>query len=64
MNYTELGQEILSLVGGRDNVSGLTHCATRLRFNLRDEGKAQTEKLKERQTCAICWVARVPTSRK
>ncbi len=47
MNYTELGQEILSLVGGRDNVSGLTHCATRLRFNLRDEGKAQTEKLKE-----------------
>ena len=55
MNYTELGQEILSLVGGRDNVSGLTHCATRLRFNLRDEGKAQTEKLKE-----TSWLSQPP----
>ena len=47
MNYQELGDKILSLVGGRDNVSGLTHCATRLRFNLKDEGKAQTETLKK-----------------
>ena len=29
------------------NVSGLTHCATRLRFNLKDEGKAQTDALKK-----------------
>jgi len=47
MNYTELGQEILSLVGGQENVSGLTHCATRLRFNLRDESKAKTDQLKD-----------------
>ncbi len=47
MNYQELGDKILALVGGRENVTGLTHCATRLRFNLKDEGKAQTEALKK-----------------
>ena len=47
MNYQELGGRILELVGGKENVSGLTHCATRLRFNLKDEGKAQTEELKK-----------------
>lgn len=47
MNYQELGNKILTLVGGRENVTGLTHCATRLRFNLKDEGKAQTDALKK-----------------
>lgn len=47
MDYKELGTEILSLVGGKDNVSGLTHCATRLRFNLKDESLAKTDVLKE-----------------
>lgn len=46
MNYQELARKILELVGGKENVSGLTHCATRLRFNLHDESKAQTETLK------------------
>ena len=47
MNYQELGDKILTLVGGKENVSGLTHCATRLRFNLKDESKAQTDTLKK-----------------
>ncbi len=47
MDYKGLGTEILSLVGGKDNVSGLTHCATRLRFNLKDESLAKTDVLKE-----------------
>ena len=46
MNYQDLAAKILKLVGGKDNVNGLTHCATRLRFNLADESKADTEKLK------------------
>lgn len=29
-------QEIIDAVGGPSNISGLTHCATRLRFELRD----------------------------
>lgn len=47
MDYKKLAEEILIKVGGEENISGLTHCATRLRFNLKDEGKAQTEALKK-----------------
>ncbi len=46
MNYQELGTKILSLVGGKENVTGLTHCATRLRFILKDDTKAKTDVLK------------------
>ena len=47
MDYKKLAEEILKLVGGKENVSGLVHCATRLRFNLKDESKAQTDALKK-----------------
>lgn len=47
MDYKKLAEEILIKIGGEENISGLTHCATRLRFNLKDEGKAQTEALKK-----------------
>lgn len=47
MDYKKLAEEILQNVGGSANVSGLTHCATRLRFNLKDEGKAKTDVLKK-----------------
>lgn len=47
MNYPELAKEILEKVGGAENISGLTHCATRLRFNLKDDSKAQTDALKK-----------------
>ena len=46
MNYQELATKIIGFVGGEENVSGLAHCATRLRFNLKDDGKAQEEQLK------------------
>lgn len=47
MDYDLLGKRILSLVGGAENVAGVAHCATRLRFNLNDEGKADLEQLKK-----------------
>lgn len=47
MDYNQLAKTILDLVGGKQNVNGLTHCATRLRFNLADESKAQTDDLKK-----------------
>lgn len=47
MAYEKLVKEILNSVGGKENINGLTHCITRLRFNLKDEGKANTEALKE-----------------
>ncbi len=46
MNYKELARIIIENVGGKENVSALTNCATRLRFNLKDDTKANTDKLK------------------
>ncbi|WP_181963487.1 beta-glucoside-specific PTS transporter subunit IIABC [Streptococcus chenjunshii] len=40
-----MAQTIIEKVGGEDNINALIHCATRLRFNLKDESKAQTERL-------------------
>ncbi len=32
--YEKLASEIVHNVGGKDNINSLTHCVTRLRFNL------------------------------
>lgn len=45
MNYRETGLKALELVGGKDNVRNLTHCATRLRFEVKDRSKVQMDKL-------------------
>lgn len=36
MNYKKTGETILNLIGGKENIVNMTHCATRLRFNLAD----------------------------
>lgn len=46
MDYQKLAQEILEKVGGKSNINSLTHCATRLRFVLNDNGKANAEDIK------------------
>lgn len=46
MDYKALAQKTIILVGGEKNIVSITHCATRLRFNLKDESKADTAKLK------------------
>jgi PTS system beta-glucosides-specific IIC component len=40
MDYRKTASQIVEAVGGSGNVKGLTHCVTRLRFTLADEGKA------------------------
>lgn len=47
MDYKEVGKEVLALVGGKENVTSLTHCATRLRFELKDKEQAQTKELEK-----------------
>lgn len=44
--YEVLGTQILELVGGKDNVSSLTNCVTRLRFNLKDQSLVDQNKIK------------------
>lgn len=47
-DYTELAQDIVAHVGGKDNITKLVHCVTRLRFSLKDESKADTDYLMKR----------------
>ncbi len=44
--YEQLAKEIIKNVGGKENISSLTHCITRLRFQLKDSGKANDEVIK------------------
>ncbi|MBB1581689.1 beta-glucoside-specific PTS transporter subunit IIABC [Serratia sp. OS31] len=43
MDYKQLGLDILVQVGGKSNVSKLTHCATRLRMEFNDDSKVQAK---------------------
>lgn len=46
MDYKKTAEKILEYVGGESNVAQVTHCMTRLRFNLKDESIAKTDDLK------------------
>lgn len=46
MDYSKTAAGVLKGVGGDENVSSLVHCATRLRFVLKDESKADTAAVK------------------
>ena len=45
--YEQLCKEILMQIGGKENISFVTHCMTRLRMNVKDQGKINQEKLKK-----------------
>ncbi len=45
--YQKLAEDIVKNVGGRENVTGLVHCITRLRFSLKDESLANDDVLKK-----------------
>lgn len=40
MDFKSVAGEIIEKIGGEENIAGLTHCATRLRFTLKDDGAA------------------------
>jgi len=45
MDYKKLGAQIIEHVGGEGNVTSLAHCATRLRFKLKNASLADKTKL-------------------
>jgi PTS system beta-glucosides-specific IIC component len=47
MNYEITAIEILANVGGKENVAHVTHCATRLRFNLKEDKLFDLEEIKK-----------------
>lgn len=46
MQKKDLALKILHLVGDKENINNVTHCMTRLRFNLKDNKKADLESIK------------------
>ncbi|MDL5351862.1 beta-glucoside-specific PTS transporter subunit IIABC [Microbacterium sp. zg-YB36] len=46
MDYSKTAAGVLKGVGGEQNVQSVVHCATRLRFVLKDEAKADTAAIK------------------
>lgn len=45
--YEQLASDILERIGGKQNVTYVAHCMTRLRFNLKDESKVNMEEIKK-----------------
>ncbi|GMO21994.1 MAG: glucose PTS transporter subunit IIA [Spirochaetaceae bacterium] len=45
-NFAKTAEGILAGIGGKENISNVVHCATRLRFNLRDNKKANDDAVK------------------
>lgn len=46
-DWNAMAQGILDAVGGPENISGMTHCATRLRLNLKDDAACDDAAVKE-----------------
>ena len=46
-NYDELAKQIVASVGGAGNVNSLVHCATRLRFQIKDPAKVDKKRLSQ-----------------
>ncbi|ABR74343.1 PTS beta-glucoside transporter subunit EIIBCA [Actinobacillus succinogenes] len=46
-DFSKLAQEILRFVGGEQNIHSLVHCATRLRFVLKERAKADKARLEQ-----------------
>jgi PTS system beta-glucosides-specific IIC component len=46
MKYQQLVEDILKNIGGSENIGRVTHCMTRLRFNLKDDSKASVDAVK------------------
>lgn len=47
MDYAKTASLVIKYVGGKNNIKSVTHCATRLRFQLRDNGLRNEEAISD-----------------
>jgi len=47
MDYKAASEQILNLIGGKENIASATHCATRLRITIRDLSKVKDAEVKK-----------------
>lgn len=52
--YQKIAEDVLQAVGGKENVFHVTHCMTRLRFNLKDESIPNQDEIKKNSRCHWC----------
>lgn len=45
--YTKISKDVICLIGGKDNIQGAAHCATRLRIVVKDKSLIQSEELEK-----------------
>lgn len=62
MDYKKLAYDLIPLVGGVQNISKLTHCGTRLRFEFHDRSKVDAAAI-EKTAGVISVVERADSSR-
>lgn len=46
VDYAAMAPQLLEKIGGEANIAAMSHCATRMRFALKDESKAATDQIK------------------
>lgn len=58
-DYQKLATDIVLGVGGKQNINSLVHCATRLRFDLKDDSKANKDQLEDLE--GVVTVVKTPS---
>lgn len=51
-SYLKMVMELVSLLGGAENINFVTHCATRLRIDIKDSKLVHKEKIAELKSIA------------
>ena len=54
-NYTEVASAVLAAVGGKENVKDVGYCATRLRFEVKDNAKVDEDVYKRQAQRRWRW---------
>ncbi|VHE63959.1 PTS system trehalose-specific transporter subunit IIA [Streptococcus pyogenes] len=46
-NFEQDAKSLLTAIGGKENIKAVTHCATRMRFVLNDNNKANVKEIEK-----------------